>query len=172
MSLNLEQGDEKLADDIDKRIEQEVKAQRKSPPRTVRKDTDKAKSTSGRRTKEQIDNDQIAAQVARTFDRIVKALEDREDEELATVIEEDKDAMSRGIVSLTRNVKQLRKPLIVVLNLIEPLLAFGRVGRILLLRFAERRARVMAEREMAAAQQAPPSTMEPQTAQPWYDGNR
>jgi len=172
MSLDLDKGDAKLADDIDKKIEQQVKSQRQQKPRASSQSASKKSSSPGtRRTKEQIADSEVSARLERTFDRIIDALEQRDDEELATVMSEDKEAMSRGIVSLTKSVKPLRNPLIMVLNLVEPILAFGRVARILFLRFAERRARVMAEREAEAARAPRVPTMEPQQAQPWYDNN-
>lgn len=83
------------------------------------------------------------------FARISESLEGRDDLELATAIREEAAAMSGGIVSLTRQFTALRAPLLALLALIEPILAFGRVGRILLGRLATRRAQAAAEREMA-----------------------
>jgi hypothetical protein len=169
MPLDLEQGDAKLADDIDKKIEAQVKSQRKSS--SSRSTSSKKASSSTRSTAAQRTDTEIVSRLDRTFDRIIVALQERDDDELASAISEDKDAMSRGIVSLTRNVKPLRNPLLMVLNLVEPLLAFGRVGKILLTRWAARRARVMAEREAEAAR-APSVPLQPEQAQPWYDNNR
>jgi hypothetical protein len=89
--------------------------------------------------------------------RLVESLEQvqewreaRDDEELATAIAQDKDKMAKGLVSLTHAVAPLRQPLLVFLGFVEPLLAFGRVGRILATRWVMRRQQ-RAE-EMAAAQ--------------------
>jgi hypothetical protein len=91
---------------------------------------------------------EIRSRLDRLFDRIVKAREAVEDEELAEVIREDADAMANGFISVTHNVPFLRLPLIMLLNILEPVLAFYRVARILVIRWFARRA------ERAAAQYA------------------
>lgn len=88
----------------------------------------------------------------RFFDRIVKARRDREDEELAAVIEEDAEAMAQGFLSITSNVPFLRMPLLMFLNVAEPVMAFNRVGRILAYRWMERRARRRMEAEQLQAE--------------------
>lgn len=90
---------------------------------------------------------ELSSRLERVFDRIVKALVMRDDEELAQVVREDSEAMSQGLISLTRSVKFLRSPLLMILNLVEPVLAFGRVGRILIGRWIERRNRKFQEQE-------------------------
>lgn len=85
------------------------------------------------------------------FDRIAGALRTRGDEELAELIDEDAEVMAVGLVSMTRPLQVLRAPLLVVVAVVEPLLAFGRIGRVLLVRFAERRA--IAQMQAEAAQQ-------------------
>ncbi len=164
-ALDLEQGDEERAEEIERK-------QSSTPRRVTRPSSSsgtRKKSTSTRPTAAQKLDTEIASRLERTFDRIIEALEERDDTELATAMREDKAAMSRGMVSLTRNVTPLRGPLLMLLNLIEPLLAFGRVGKILVTRFAARRARVMAEREAAMTPQGPVPVPEPETAQPWYE---
>jgi hypothetical protein len=106
---------------------------------------------------------ELNSRLLEAFDQVVEWREARGDEELATAITEDKDKMSRGLVSLTHAVTPLRQPLLVFLGFVEPILAFGRVGRILGGRFIERRQRIMEERaamqgmtpEEWAAAQAP-----------------
>jgi hypothetical protein len=93
---------------------------------------------------------QIRSQLDQVFDRIIKMLDERGDDELATVIREDGGSMASGLIALTTGVKFLRLPLIVGLNLVLPLMAFGRVGKILARRFNEWRwNRAMAQREQA-----------------------
>lgn len=81
------------------------------------------------------DDGPVTGQLKGVFERIAVQREVKDDEELATAIREESDAMTAGLLSLTRNVPVLRGPLIIILNLIEPLLAFGRVLRILRDRF-------------------------------------
>lgn len=146
MSLDLEQGDEKLAD--------ATPAERRAAARRAArqgKDSEKSTSSTPKRSRASVTSDRIEAELlsrlSRTFDRIAQTLEARDDAELAGVIREDSDAMSQGLVSLTRSVKFLRSPLLMALNLIEPALAFGRVGRTLYVRFAERQQRIAWERQ-------------------------
>lgn len=112
-------------------------------------------STSGNaataREESKVENE-IRSRLDRVFDRIVKARRAREDEELAEVIEEDAEAMAQGFLSMTTNVPFTRGPLIMFLNVLEPLLAFNRVVRILFLRFMERRARRYEEAQAAQAE--------------------
>lgn len=82
------------------------------------------------------------------FDRIAATLDERGDEELAELVRQDAEVMSQGLVSLTRPFRALRTPLLAVIAVIEPALAFGRIARLLGGRWAERRA------EQAAAAQA------------------
>lgn len=93
---------------------------------------------------------EIRSRLDRVFDRIAEWRDARDDEELATVIREDKDMMAQGIVSLTNSFNPLRVPLLMGLNLIEPLLAFGRVVRVLVGRWMARRA---AQQQAAAEAQ-------------------
>ena len=95
-----------------------------------------------------------------TLERIVEQLQVRGDEELAIAIDEDKAKMAAGLVSLTRAVTPLRKPLLIFLGFVEPVMAFGRVGAILFRRAVERRQRKIAEWEAAQAAQGEPGTQE------------
>lgn len=74
------------------------------------------------------------------LERIADTLEVREDEELSALIREDADVIAAGLVSLTRPFQVLRVPLLALVAVVEPALAFGRIGRILLGRWADRRA--------------------------------
>lgn len=82
---------------------------------------------------------QIKQRVNRVLGEIVKGRRASEDEELADAVEETTEQMAQGFVSLTDSFKPLRIPFIMFLNLIEPLMAFWRVGKILFNRFRQRR---------------------------------
>lgn len=105
-----------------------------------------------RKTAAQKAEEEIAARLHVTFDRIATACENRNDEEMAAIFREEAQSMSVGLVSLTRNVSALRPGLLMTLNLVEPIMAFGRLGRELLQRFMARRARKIAEYEAAQAE--------------------
>jgi hypothetical protein len=82
---------------------------------------------------------EISSRLDRLFDRIAQWRESREDEELASAVREDTEMMVSGVVSLTGSFPFLRTPLIMLLSILEPLLAFGRVVRILVGRWMARR---------------------------------
>lgn len=98
------------------------------------------------------DASELQARMTRTLDRLAEALEGRGDRELAGIIREDGPAITGGLVALTKPVKWLVSPLTVALAIAEPLLAFGRVARVLAGRWRDRRlAHVEAYREANAA---------------------
>lgn len=121
--------------------------------RAARRSTSKS-GTTGRATtaKAKVAEETLAARLMRTFDRIVDTLRAREDEELAVAIDEDKEAMTQGLVSLTKALPFLRNPLLITLNLVEPVLAFGRVGRILFGRVRIWRGKRIADLEQRQAE--------------------
>ena len=84
---------------------------------------------------------ELHARLVESLGQVQEWREARDDEELATAIEQDKEKMAKGLVSLTHAVMPLRKPLVVFLSFVEPILAFGRVGRILTFRWVEKRQR-------------------------------
>jgi len=92
--------------------------------------------------------------------RLVEVFEGRGDQELADVIREDGMAMIGGMIAACRPAAWLRAPVVTVMTVVEPLLAFGRVLRLLAGRWQERRIRLAEEREQAIAeweqQQEPP----------------
>lgn len=94
---------------------------------------------------------EVREQLTRAFDGLAKGRDARGDEELAEAIREEGDAMTEGFVALTNNVKPFRLPLVIILNVVITLLAFGRVGGILWQRFLARRERIQTEREQARA---------------------
>jgi len=93
---------------------------------------------------------ELLTRITESLDRIREWREARDDMELAEAIEQDKGKMAQGLVSLTHAIQPLRQPLVYFLGFIEPVLAFGRVTRILVTRWVTRRQR-QAE-DLAAAQ--------------------
>lgn len=145
--LDLEEGDEERANQTPaerRRIAREMADEGKASRTTRKSKTSTSTRTSATAAKEDAE---VTSRLARALDRVVKALEARGDEELASIIREDGDAIQQGIVSLTQNVKVLRRPLIFLLNLVEPALAFGRIGRVLFGRWNERAQRKNWERQ-------------------------
>jgi len=102
--------------------------------------------------------DKLRGRLQAVFERLAEWLEGRGDEELAQAIREDAGAMTGGLVAATRPLAWLRQPLLLLLALAEPVLAFGRVGRILLTRWQARRERIAFDQALAeqaaAAEQA------------------
>jgi len=118
-------------------------------PREERRRRREGAGGESKTTSEKLDRE-LHGRLTGALDQVVEWRQAREDEELATAIDEDKEKMAKGLVSLTHVVVPLRQPLLIFLGFVEPLLAFGRVGRILAGRWFERRAQ-RAE-EMAQAQ--------------------
>jgi hypothetical protein len=109
------------------------------------------------------------------FNRLADSREGRGDVELAAMIREDSRAMVEGLLSVTRRAPGLAPAIMGALAVLEPLIAFGRIAKLLGGRFAERRARAYEDvfepepdtPEPVAPE--PPSEPEPETAQPWLD---
>lgn len=104
--------------------------------------------------------------------RLADSLEGRGDEELATMIREDSRAMIGGLLSVTRRVPAAAGVIVAGLAVLEPLIAFGRVFRLLLRRAAERREAAYYEQPEPAEErpgpQPPPEPEEPApVAEPW-----
>lgn len=140
--FDLERGDEELADKVDQR--QGTSRTRTRKPRSGRS------SNEGTGPSDSV----VSNRVTTVFDRLVKNRRAAGDEELADAIEEDGKVMASSLVSLTTHVSGLRAPLIFLLSVAEPFLAFRRVGGILFRRWYEWRWR-------RAAQQSPEE--EPET---------
>lgn len=97
---------------------------------------------------------ELKDRLVRTFTRASQALDNRGDEELATAIEEDTEIMSDSLVSIAKTAVPFRKFLTTILGVVEPLLAFARVGSILIRRLLTRR---MQQQEPADQQPTPVS---------------
>lgn len=109
------------------------------------------------------------------FDRIADSLEGRGDAELAGMIREDSQAMVGGLVSVTKRVPAASGVILGGLAVLEPLIAFGRIFRLLLRRLGDRRAQAAyeAELEEPGYEQEPPPPAAPEVeeaspvARPW-----
>lgn len=73
------------------------------------------------------------------FDTLADSLEGRGDLELAGIIREDSRAMVGGLESLIKKVPAMAAPILGGLAVLEPLIAFGRIFRLLARRMRERR---------------------------------
>lgn len=100
-------------------------------------ESDKPKSSPKQPT--QTEDRALRGRLVSVFDRIATAAEARGDDELAGIIREDTEVMAAGLVSLTRPIRALRAPIIIALGIIEPVMAFSRVARVMLGRAIERR---------------------------------
>lgn len=82
----------------------------------------------------------IETRLGTIFSRLADSLEGRGDYELAEMIREDTKAMVGGLSSMARRVPAAAGAIVGGLAVLEPLIAFGRVFRLLLRRAGERRA--------------------------------
>ena len=89
------------------------------------------RANSGGKDTPEITDNALMLKLKETFSDIADWRDKKEDEELAEAIRESTDDMSKGLVALTRTVRWLRAPLGFAVNFIKPVLAFGKVGRIL-----------------------------------------
>lgn len=141
--IDLEKGDPRYA-------EESPAAARRARRKGASEEKAKSSSSSSSRatSSDKLDNE-IRNRLERAFDRIAEWREARGDQELADIIREDASAMAQGGVAATRGVPALRGPVIMFLNLLEPILAFNRVGRTLLVRLMYRRQLRAQEQEQA-----------------------
>jgi hypothetical protein len=124
-------------------------AKRRRERRASGGDSGGSRSSSSSKSSTERSDTSLVTRMDTAFSKIADQMDAREDEELAEAIRDERHAMSQGLVSLTGSITPLRPLLVLVLSLIEPVLAFWRVGRILFLRFLTWR-----ERRIVAAQQA------------------
>lgn len=96
----------------------------------------------------------MRGRMERTLTRLQEWLEGRGDTELATILKEDGPAMIGGMIFPMRSAMWLRAPVVTVLTIVEPLLAFGRLFRTLLGRLSARREAAAEEYDRQAAEQA------------------
>lgn len=152
--IDLENGDPDRAERIAKvRGDQEAGQARSRAARASSKSekSDKPSATKAKSSSTGTTDANLKSRLRDAFVRLADQRETKDDTELSLALREEADAMAQGLVSLTRNITPLRFPLLFVLNFLEPVLAFWRVGGILLGRFATRRNLIEQEREMARA---------------------
>lgn len=93
---------------------------------------------------------EIRAGLKQAFEKLAQNRYAKDDQELGDAISEEGAAMTEGFVTLTDNTPFLRQPFLIILNIVIILLAFGRVGSILIERVQERRAVRAAQRQAEA----------------------
>lgn len=139
--LDLQEGDEARADEIS------ASEQRRAARRSSAGSRQSSSSSKSNRS----EDTGTEAQLRVVLDRVAEQREVKGDDELAEAIRETKDAIVKGFMQVTKTVAVLRQPLIFVLAIADPILAFWKVGSILTRRWFERRARKLQEYEEAAA---------------------
>lgn len=115
---------------------------------TARAAAESKSTTKRKRSRSTSGDTKFRGRLLEVIERIATSLEERGDEELAEILREDGPVMATGLTSLTGLLSPLRLPLLVTLAVIEPVLAFGRLFRVLAYRFADNRNRRAAERAM------------------------
>lgn len=98
------------------------------------------------------DDSGLVTRLDTAFVKLADQMLARGDDELAEALREERHAMSQGLVSLTATLTLLRLPLVVFMSLVEPVLAFWRVGRILFVRLLAWRERRIAETQQRQAE--------------------
>lgn len=141
VELDLSKGDPDAAD----KIQSEGQAARASRSKS-RTTTSKRKSPAA---SDAADKD-IRSRLVAAFSDLADQAAAHEDEELADVLTRRKEAMSNGLVSLTRNLTILRSPLLFFLIVLEPVLAFWELGGLAARRYVARSQRIKEERRMQA----------------------
>lgn len=134
----------------------ETPAQRRRRERSGRGgDTSSSSRTRGSSGSSKPDDSGLVTRLDTAFVKLADQMLARGDDELSEALREERHAMSQGLVSLTATLTPLRLPLIIFMSLVEPVLAFWRVGRILIMRFfGWRERRIVAMQEQQAAYEA------------------
>lgn len=97
----------------------------------------------------------LRGRLERTLERLSEGLAGRGDNELATIFKEDGAAMIGGVIAIARPLTWLRPVLVTILTVVEPLLAFGRLARVLLRRLGSRRASAWEQAQLRLAEEQP-----------------
>jgi len=84
---------------------------------------------------------EVQSRMGRVIDRLIERQEGRGDLELAGILREDGEMMANTTADAVKVVPQLAAPLLLILGLIEPFLAFGRLAGLFRHRLLERRER-------------------------------
>jgi hypothetical protein len=139
--LDLETGDESEAQRI-LEAGQEARANRAS---ARGKKSSGTKRTAASATEENA----LTARLNQSWQDLADMFQNREDPELADVLRRRGDAMTQGLMSLTRTLIPLRKPLVFAVAFLEPVLGFWELGSLLAGRYVRRRAEKIAAQQMA-----------------------
>lgn len=83
---------------------------------------------------------EIRSGLNQAFEKLAANRYAKDDQELGDAITEEGPAMTEGIVTLTEGAPVFRQPILILLNVAIILLAFSRVGGILIDRVQQRRA--------------------------------
>ena len=92
---------------------------------------------------------EIRGRLTAVLETLAETLEARGDHELAGAIRDDGRAIVSGLVSITRPIAWARPAILAGLGIAEPVLAFGRIFRILAGRWTQRRTASREERQAA-----------------------
>jgi hypothetical protein len=138
-----------VTDELD--LETGVTSERSERRRRRRESSTASSGGEKTATQQKKEDTEVISRLDRLRDRLVKNREAAGDDELAEILREDGEQMAQGVKSLTGSFPVLRMPLFMFLNVLEPVLAFGRLGRALWRRYWERRAM---QAEAAAQAQA------------------
>jgi len=95
------------------------------------------------------------AELKQTWVDLAEAFREN-DPELADILDRRGAAMSNGIISVTRRVTFLRKPVVLFLAFVQPVLGFWELGSLFLGRFITRRERKAFERQQQQHNAAEP----------------
>jgi histone H3/H4 len=104
-----------------------------STARPVRAKTSSSSSGSGaRKTTREKAEDDVTERIEDVLTRIAEGLANRGEQwnEFSSALRQDAHKMGASIVSLTRRITVLRGPLLWVLTMVEPVLAFSRIVRL------------------------------------------
>ncbi|MDE2101941.1 MAG: hypothetical protein KGL39_32140 [Patescibacteria group bacterium] len=105
-----------------------------------------SKSRTGKTTAaKEAEDSGLKSKLQEMFQDFAEQFQER-DPELADVLNRRKDAMSQGLVGLTRNIKLLRGPLVLLVNFFQPTLAFWELGGLLIHRYISHQQRRAIER--------------------------
>lgn len=140
--LDLEHGDRAAADKLQSEGK-EARTRRRSTSSTSSKSKPKSAPTNDAEEKS------LTVRLSSAFSDLADQAEAHQDLELADVLNRRKDAMSQGLMSLTRTVRFLRPPLLLFLIFLEPTLAFWELGGLATRRYIARAQRKQWERQQA-----------------------
>ena len=142
--LDLEQGDPAAADKI---LAAGTESRAKRTAGRPKGSTSKAKTTAATEAEDKT----LYGRLVGAFHDLSESARVRDDDELADILEHRKEPMAQGLVSLTRNIRILRGPLVLLVNFLEPTLAFWELGSLTARRYIARRQRIAWEQQQQRA---------------------